>query len=311
VRVRQRLQLALLRRLARGLGEKRALYLFRQLALRFHVDEVVSAGIQGKLDDEVVFARYLRSGSWAPQITEFLVRCFAGESAGTFVDIGANLGLVTLAVARLGYVDCKCFEPEPDNLALLRENVARSDAGERVEIFPFALWREETRLEFELSARNRGDHRVRIGAAGADDEAELRVISVPARPLDAVLDATTLRRPLVVKCDAQGSEAHIWAGGANTLARADALVLEFWPYGLARVGSRPDELIERLIADYDRGWLVLGNDAIRPGAAVPIESVADALRGFNRDAHPHQHADVIAVREAMFARFASPRTSPR
>ena len=308
MRLRRRLQLALLRRLARGLGEKRALYLFRQPALRFHVEEVVAGGIQGKLDDEVVFARYLRSGGWSPQITEFLVRCFAEESAGTFVDIGANLGLVTLAVARLGHVDCKCFEPEPDNLALLRANVARSDAGERVDLSVRALPRGD-RLEFELSASNRGDHRVRIGGARADAEAERRVISVPARPLDAVLDASALRRPLIVKCDAQGSEAHIWAGGAKLLACADALVLEFWPYGLARVGSRPDELIERLLADYDRAWVVGGNGAISPDAAAPIGSVADALRSFSRDAHPHQHADVIAVKEASFARFASARTS--
>ncbi len=298
MRLRRRVQLAILRLLAERLGEKRALYLFRQLGARFRVEEVVAGGIQGRLDDEVVFARYLRSGTWSPQIIEFLLRCFAAERTGTFVDIGANLGLVTLAVARIGQVDCKCFEPDPDNLALLRANVARSGTRERIEIFPFALYRGETQLELELSARNRGDHRIRIGGArtGADGEALRRVISVPGRPLDAVLDATTLRRPLVVKCDAQGSEAHIWAGGETTLALADVLVLEFWPYGLARVGSRPDELIERLIANYHTGWVLHGSDAPTE-AGEPIASVADALLHWSRDAHPHQHVDVVAVKE--------------
>jgi FkbM family methyltransferase len=293
VRPRRRVQLALLRRLATRLGEKRALILFRELGRRFGVEEVVARGIAGRLDDEVVFARYLRKGTWSPRLTEFLVRCFASESSGTFVDIGANLGFFTLAVARLGHVDCKCFEPEPTNLALLRANAERSGASERIEIFPFALYREEAQLELELSAHNRGDHRIRA-RGGAD--AERQVISVPARPLDAVLDATALRRPLVVKCDAQGAEAHIWAGGEKAFARADALVLEFWPWGLARVGSRPDELIERLSANFQRGWLVRGDEPIAPGSAEPIAALAKALHRFCRGAHPHLQADVIVTK---------------
>lgn len=310
MRTKRRVQNSLLRALATRLKEKRALALFRHLAERFRVDEVVADGargrIQGKLDDEIVFARYLREGTWSPDLVAFLAGCFEGEAAGTFLDIGANIGLVTLGVAASGPIDCVCFEPEPENLALLRANVARSGLGERIEILPLALYREETTLELEIAGGNRGDHRIRAGAAeGIYDEASRAVIRVPGRPLDDVVDAATRRRPLVMKCDAQGAELDIWAGGAKTFAQADALVIEFWPYGLRRMGGEPEDLVARLAADFERGQLVPRGAGIRPGALVPMEEVAEALRAFCREAPPAEHADVVATSAELAERLAA------
>lgn len=303
--MRKKFRLWLLRLLATRLKEKRALYLFLQLAERFRVDEARVAGelglIRGKLDDGVVFGRYLRSGTWSAELVAFLRRCFERHGGGTFVDIGANIGLVTIPLARLGTVDCKCFEPEPQNLELLRENVARNSPDGRVEIHPIALFREETSLDFEIAGGNRGDHRIRahgsVGGPGLYGEAARELIRVPGRRLDDVLDAESLRRPLVIKSDAQGAELPIYEGGAATFARADVLVLELWPYGLARMGCAPEELVERVAKDFDGGLLVRNREPIREAEAwMPMEALAEAMRRFCREARPGEHADVITAK---------------
>ena len=293
-------------KLVQRLDEKRALRLFRALATRFRVSEVVTLGevgrVRGRLDDEVVFGRYLREGRWSHDLGRFLSHCFEHSAGGTFVDIGANIGLMSLAVGRREHVRLECFEPEPTNLALLRENFAKAGLGERATVHPVALSDEDAELRFELSDHNRGDHRIRRDPDGAGD-AEAREIRVPGRRLDGLLDPARLEHPLVVKCDAQGAELAIWAGGENFFAGVDALVIEFWPFGLARMQSDPEALIARLVGRFERGQVVA------PGASIgsrwqPIEAVAEQLRAFAQIAGPEDHRDVLLADDGFAERLA-------
>lgn len=60
--------------------------------------------------------------------------------SGTFVDIGAHIGLVTLAVLLDNPgVRAICLEPIPDNLLLLRENMAANGVLGRVSIYEGAI----------------------------------------------------------------------------------------------------------------------------------------------------------------------------
>src|SRR5450432_3002573 len=68
---------------------------------------------EGSRADRVVMDEYCRLGSWAPDMVALIVkRLFAGR-AGTFIDVGANIGLVAIPVVEQTGAFGIAFEPEP------------------------------------------------------------------------------------------------------------------------------------------------------------------------------------------------------
>ena len=206
--------------------------------------------IVGAVDDYAVLERYACEGTWCPVENAFFAAFFARHGGGTYLDIGANIGLTTIAVASNPAVHCLAFEPEPANFRHLRRNIEINCPADNVELFSLALLDRAARLPLQLSPTNKGDHRVRVADAdGLLGEAGWPVIHVDARRLDDVLDGRDLPSPLAAKLVAQGAEAHIVAGGPKTLSRAAALVVEIYPYGLQRMGADADLLL-RFMAEH-------------------------------------------------------------
>lgn len=191
-----------------------------------------SGVFEGAEEDEVVFGRYRREGSWSPGLVGLLTRLLS--RGGTLLDIGAHVGLVAIPVAERTLARCLAFEPEPRNFAFLARNVERHGLAHRIETFPCALSSAAGRVHLALSDDNAGDHRVL--APGAPTGGRV-IVEVAARVLDDVLDGRVLTAPVVMKLDAQGSEVQVLLGAARALQKVDHVVTEFWPAGLARMGD--------------------------------------------------------------------------
>jgi FkbM family methyltransferase len=114
-----------------------------------------------------------------------------------FVDIGANIGLYALTVARRvgqgGRVIA--IEPEPTALARLKDNVA-ANAGARVEIYPCAVGDRTGEVSFTSDNSNLGHSRIESGGA----------LSVPMVPLADLLIKAGLERVDALKIDVEGFE---------------------------------------------------------------------------------------------------------
>jgi FkbM family methyltransferase len=68
------------------------------------------------------------------------VRDNGGRTGPTFVDVGAHIGTSTVsALAHHGFERAVAIEPDPDNLRLLRANLALNDMDERVRVVPAAV----------------------------------------------------------------------------------------------------------------------------------------------------------------------------
>jgi FkbM family methyltransferase len=198
--------------------------------------------IQGSPADTVILATYAVTGRWAHRANELLIEYFERSGPGTYIDIGANIGLTTIPTARNPSVACLAIEPEPDNYANLRANVARNCPHRNVTVKQLALYSRRATLRLELSADNLGDHRLRIyDKPGVSREQERRTVEIQAVPLDEL--APAIAGPLAVKIDVQGAEAAVIAGGRRTLAPAQLLIMEFWPYGIVRQGADPGEVL--------------------------------------------------------------------
>jgi Methyltransferase FkbM domain len=106
-------------------------------------------------------------------------------------------------------------------------------------------------LEMELSSDNPGDHRVRERVDGtlpespSFRESSRRTIRIEARTLDDLLGSDSLAAGAqdvqLLWIDVQGHELHVLRGAEALLGRRVPVVMEFWPYGLARAGTEPHD----------------------------------------------------------------------
>ncbi len=168
-----------------------------------------------------------------------------------FVDVGANVGAATvLALGRHGFGAALAVEPNAANAALLRANLAINGLDERCTTVLAAAGATDGSVEMELSPDNFGDHRVRVtdGLAGEFKEERRQVQRVQLRTLDSILAGEGLRAADVglLWVDVQGYEAQVLGGAHGLLEEGVPMLIEFWPYGLARAGGREAlcELIE-------------------------------------------------------------------
>ena len=204
---------------------------------------LLSAGdyglFEGPADDQVVFAHYRKTGTWAAEVLALLHARF-GSGAGTFIDAGANIGLVTIPLLERTAAEAYAFEPAPENFELLTRNIARHDLSRRVRAHRVALHARAGTQALSLSRTNAGDHHL-------GDDPERKRITVETARLDDVLSGRPLATPVVMKVDTQGSELHVLLGARETLKRVDHLLIEYWPLGLARCGHRPRDLWPELL----------------------------------------------------------------
>lgn len=181
----------------------------------------------------------------AHALAELERRGLGGGLAGRgFIDIGANIGTAScLALRSHGAQHAWAFEPAPENVGLLRQNVVANGFENRMTVHACALSDRDGEVELELCQGNSGDHRVRsgdtAGSRGLLGEASWPTVEVPARRLDAFVEDGTLDLGSIglTWIDAQGHEGHVLDGAHMLLEARVPIVCEFWPYGLRRAGG--------------------------------------------------------------------------
>jgi len=161
----------------------------------------------------------------------------------TFVDIGANIGLMTLlaahAVGPTGVV--YAFEPNPDCCERIRLHVTRNGLTQ-VHVHPVGLSDQDAMLSL---TRETGSS-VHGSFAPPPDEATVTArYAVPVRRGDDLLGRAPINRPMVIKIDVEGFECRTLRGLAATIERHTPIVLAEVVAGhLARAGSTVAELFD-------------------------------------------------------------------
>lgn len=159
------------------------------------------------------------------------------------LDIGANVGLTTLAAAdHLSGGRILAVEASPRNCAALRANLARHEVGNAL-VAECALGSAPGTLRFfDNSAYG---HVLTESYMAAAPAIEQRVTT-----LDALVAEHALPRVDFVKIDVEGYESEVLEGAPDTLARFDPLVLlEFNSWCMISCFDRsPRQFLDRLLA---------------------------------------------------------------
>jgi FkbM family methyltransferase len=217
-------------------------------------------GLQVTLEPGSVIARIVRvTGGFEDAEIDIAAALYAALYPGRcIVDVGANVGLHSLAWARLAPV--VALEPAPDTYARLEANVAGNGLQDRIRTLRIAAGDTVGEAEFFVAADSGFSSLKDTGCAPIRER-----IQVPCTTLDAL--SAELPLPVgLLKIDVEGLERTVIAGAAELLRR-DRPVLFVEIFGGA--GSNPDP--EGTVADiraqgYEPFAYSSGSSLINPNA---------------------------------------------
>ena len=181
-----------------------------------------------------------------------------------FADIGANIGIVSLAVANARPdVTVIAFEPDPDLAERFRSNLRLNPhLASRIHLFQCALGEADGEATFVPS-----DHSINIGTGHVVslDGVDSVSLRVEIHRMDTVFQDSALQRPTVVKIDVEGGELDVLQGGTDTLRNAETVFLETHAFAV----DLPDETFNRRILQ-ELANLGFTTHCLSPDGELPI-----------------------------------------
>lgn len=187
------------------------------------------------------------------------------KTKGVLLDVGGYLGMSSTGFLLQGVFEkAVAFEPSPENFRLLKQNIENNELKQRMIGHNIALSDAEGVLEFELSEKNYGDHRIRKAGdiqTGFYDEQNRQVIKVPARTLDSLSEqelGVALDQVRLIWMDIQGHEGKFLKGARTFLQNHPRVpvAMEFWPYAIKRSGMTRQEFIDLVSTLFDGYYLL-------------------------------------------------------
>jgi FkbM family methyltransferase len=178
-----------------------------------------------------LFSRYkIRNLKRDPKESDFFHFLDMIPEQGTVLDIGANIGIMTVHLAGKEARKVIAFEPMPSNLNALRRVVSHYRLS-NVLIMECALGNEEGRAEMVMpmvgSVRMQGLSHVMHASIPENNEGEK--VSVVLHRLDALKEIQEATRITGVKMDVENFEYFVLEGGREMLLKHQPILyIELW-----------------------------------------------------------------------------------
>jgi FkbM family methyltransferase len=269
----------------RGLMHGIDAHLLRQ---RYATVHVPALDLRFKVGSDTIFSRSLiRYGGWEPANSNHVVDLLRGHAGGLFVDVGANFGwftgLFSLLAGEDGHV--VAIEPEPNNFALLGENV-RINGLRNVSLHAVPVGEKPKAVTMRLASRgNPGRHSIDEQVDGTGGATQLVTLDELLQPWPG--------RIALLKMDIEGYEIDALRGATETLARCDRMLVEYSPALLKRFGREPAEFFALIRAAGLEFCVDRGGGLQRLDAAG-----VDALLHASQDDHDFQQ-DLFCLRPGL------------
>lgn len=200
------------------------------------------------------------------------------------LDLGANIGYFTLLAAKLAGPKGKVFsfEPEPKNFSYLKKNIeinnyfyaspnqkAVSDQNGKTKLF--------------FCSYDSGHHTINqksgIDAYSHGRKVEEQAIEIETVALDSFLSGKTDHVD-VIKMDVEGAEALALSGMDKILKNNQniKMFVEFFPMLIEKMGSSPEEFIEKLLNEYKFRLFMIPDDyAASSGEMKELKNVKEVM----------------------------------
>lgn len=159
-------------------------------------------------------------------------RYFAGmiPGEGAILDIGANIGIMTVTLAKKCHkANVYAFEPIPQNIRAL-ERVINHYQLNNVQIFPTALGDENGEVKMLMPVMKHSKMQGLSHVMETIDEQEIgEIFSIPMQRMDDMPALKALAKISAIKIDVENFEYYVLKGGQVLLAKHRPLIYcELW-----------------------------------------------------------------------------------
>lgn len=197
---------------------------------------------EGVESDLIVIREILEENVYEVNVDRFLL-------GGKVIDVGSNIGVFSIYAASLG-AEVISVEPEPNNLDLLKSNIALNNLGHLIEVCDLAI------SDYAGTALIGDDG----GDASIFDNLEIGV-EIKVITLDTLFDIYDVSEVSVLKIDAEGSELPMILGASQkTLNKCKYITIEFDKRTGWHMGSIVAKLSEthhvRTMGSWERGGMI-------------------------------------------------------
>lgn len=214
--------------------------------------------IKGKLHS---YLMSVRIGGWSNRATFFLERFYdlptqllliqQLREGDTFVDVGANEGMMTLLASRLvgdtGTI--LAFEPNPGPRQILERHI-KHNSIKNVELHAIGLSDQDGELDLFVPAKNSGESTF---TKNSENE-EGQYVKCPVRRGEEIVGEQRVR---LIKIDVEGFEARVLKGLISIIQRdKPIIVLELIGRHLARDNAKPKEIFDWLAMQGYKGMKI-------------------------------------------------------
>jgi FkbM family methyltransferase len=152
----------------------------------------------------------IKEGFYESEITDEILKQL--KNGGVFWDIGANIGIHSIAVKRmLPGTTVYSFEPNPKTLGLLYENIALNKLD--INVCGFALFNKAQVMPLHIVEGNSG-----MSTLTPWHEIKFTTTAQCLTTTGDALTATGYPLPTVIKLDTEGSELHVLLGCKETIS---------------------------------------------------------------------------------------------
>lgn len=177
--------------------------------------------------DDKIALKLMAGRCWQRSTLEAAIEALQAVGAlrtgGVFIDVGANVGALSIYALKSGaFSNAVAIEPDPHNLAILKRNIALNGFDDRICAVEAAASACAGKLQLVRHRKNYGAHSVETSfhASAAD------CINVRAVTLDGVVSQTTVPATLV-KIDVEGHELAVLEGMGGLLETGVPILIEF------------------------------------------------------------------------------------
>lgn len=153
-------------------------------------------------------------GGYEQDVLSHFIRFAKDFNPSIFIDVGANLGLYSMAIAK-EFTEIKviAFEPDRRNIGQLHANIFLNDLQDKISVHEVALSENDGYAPFlRFGEENRG--RSRLYDSGN--------LLVPVKRLDSLFNYK--ENQIAIKVDAEGHELSVLKGSEELLRRNNCII---------------------------------------------------------------------------------------
>jgi FkbM family methyltransferase len=192
------------------------------------------------------------------------------QSKDVVLDVGANAGLYSVAMARVVHRVYAC-ELDPLNVGLIKENAFLNDVHDKVVILPFACGEKDDVADVHFRDLSAGEA---LQSLGRPQQLQTRLgryhhqSPIVVLSLDEFWKRMVLGRPTKIKIDVDGNEATVYKGIRDLCSTANEIYFE---------DSQTPECADIVVDLKGLGFVEVEQDAVCVSSSSPGATGSPAL----------------------------------